>query len=62
MSKIYISEALRDELEAWRFLDTWQGKLEWKKREAFFLEIHSDSSNYKWVGVIHFPEGKRKVI
>ena len=35
-SKIYISEALRDELEAWRFLDTRQGKLEWKKREAFF--------------------------
>ena len=62
MSKIYISEALRDELEAWRFLDTWQGKLEWKKREAFFLAIHSDSSNYKWGGVIHFPEGKRKVI
>ena len=34
--KVYISETLRDELEAWRFLDTWQGKLEWKKKEAFF--------------------------
>ena len=60
-SKIYISEALRDELEAWRFLDTWQGKLEWKKERHFFLEIHSDSSNYKWGGVIHFPERKREV-
>ena len=59
-SKIYISEALRDELETWRFLDIWQGKLEWKKeRHFFFLEIHSDSSNYKWGGVIHSPEGKR---
>ena len=58
-SKVYMSDELREEIETWKFLDTWDGKLEWKKERHISVELHSDASLYKWGGVINFNEEKK---
>ena len=30
---------LKEELGAWKFLDTWEGKLEWKRQRHILLEL-----------------------
>ena len=47
---------LLEKIKAWRFLDTWTGKLEWKQEKHISVQIYTDSSLFKWGGVIHFPE------
>ena len=53
---ILMPDALLEEIKAWRFLDTWTGKLEWKQEKHLSVQIYTDSSLFKWGGVIHFPE------
>ena len=55
------SVSLKEKLEAWRFLDTWEGKLEWKRERHVSLELYSDSSKFKCGGVVHLPENKIEV-
>ncbi|MEW8544651.1 MAG: reverse transcriptase domain-containing protein, partial [Candidatus Thiodiazotropha sp.] len=59
--KVLMSAELREELEAWKFLDEWQGKMVWKKERHLFMEIFSDASTFKWGGVVHFASGKREI-
>ena len=48
--KIKESQELKEELQALNFLDTWSGKMEWKKEKHLVMEIHTDASTYKWGG------------
>ena len=47
-SKVPLAGELREELQAWKFLDTWSGKMEWKKERHLVMEIHTDASTYKY--------------
>lgn len=52
---------LKEELESWRFLDNWTGKLEWKRERHMSLELFSDSSLFKWGGIVHLPSGSVEI-
>ena len=60
-SSVSLTLELKEELEDWRFLDTWEGKLEWKRERHISLELYSDASKFKWGGVVHLPENKIEV-
>ena len=52
---IKISGLLREEIEFWRFLDTWQECLHWPSERHTTIRICSDASDYAWGGVITVP-------
>ncbi|KAK3743267.1 hypothetical protein QZH41_016129, partial [Actinostola sp. cb2023] len=60
---IKITDALRDEISHWRFLDSWEGFFPWPREEHCRLElpIFSDASNTGWGGVVHTPQEALKV-
>ena len=60
--KILMSAELREELEAWKFLDNWQGKMVWKQERHLYLEIFSDASTFKWGGVIFWQANEKHEI
>ena len=41
---------LREEIEFWRFLDSWQGKAVWRKETHCQIKMATDASLYKWAG------------
>ena len=48
---------LREELEHWKFLDSWNGFLPWRDERHCIVKIVSDASNYGWGGIINLPSG-----
>ena len=52
---IKISGNLRDEILHWRFLDRWQGKLQWKEENHIVVAMSSESSLFKWGGHVSHP-------
>ena len=52
---VKIHSLLREEIEHWRFLDSWEGTLPWPSERHIVLEILSDASDYAWGGVIRSP-------
>ena len=50
---------LRDEVEFWKFLDTWTQPLPWLSECHVSLQIASDSSDYKWAAVYKATDGER---
>ncbi|KAK3730065.1 hypothetical protein QZH41_009896, partial [Actinostola sp. cb2023] len=55
VAPIKISGPLREEIEFWRFLDTWQECLYWPYERHITVKICSDASDYAWGGVIVVP-------
>jgi len=43
---------LRQEIEHWRFLDTWSGCAPWRSEKHLQITLASDSSLYKWGAVV----------
>ena len=58
---IPMSDSLLEEISTWRFLDTWTGKLEWKREKHLSVQMYTDSSLFKWGGLIHFPEKTEEI-
>ena len=52
---IPVSSDLRQELEHWRFLDSWSGFLPWKDEKHFQLTVFSDASKSSWGGILRLP-------
>ena len=52
---VKIHSLLREEIEHWRFLDSWEGTLPWPSERHIVLEILSDASGFAWRGVIRSP-------
>ena len=52
---VKIHSLLREEIEHWRFLDSWEGTLPWPSERHIVLEILSDASDFAWGGVIRSP-------
>ena len=53
---VKIHSLLREEIEHWRFLDSWEGTLPWPSERHIVLEILSDASDYAW-GELSDPLG-----
>ena len=51
-SSVPLMAELREELEAWKFLDNLEGKLEWKRERHISIELFSDASTFKWGGKV----------
>ena len=49
---IKLSGPLRQELEHWLFLETWNGFLPWRSERHFHFRLLSDSSSFAWGGVL----------
>lgn len=49
---IKIVGPLRAEIEYWRFLDSWNGSMKWLDERHCTIQVASDSSGYKWGGVL----------
>ena len=47
-TKIRISESLRQEIEHWRFLDTWKDSLPWRTEFHHQIKLSSDASHFGW--------------
>lgn len=55
--QVKFNVALRDELEHWRFLDSWKDVLPWRQEKHLRLSISTDASGYGWGCVVHLPSG-----
>lgn len=58
---VQLSQELRSELEYWRFLDTWQESVPWRREGHIRLSLSTDASGHAWGGVIHLPTGDQTV-
>eukprot|EP00794_Sanderia_malayensis_P015556 gene15556-biopygen13268 len=54
---VSVAANLREELQYWRFLDTWKGSLSWRSEKHIVITLHSDASNSGWGGILHLPSG-----
>ena len=55
-----MSKSLKNKLEHWIFVDSWEGFLPWKQERHFTAEITSDASNSGCGGLLSFPGGSRE--
>ncbi|CAC5395697.1 unnamed protein product [Mytilus coruscus] len=60
-TSIPMTKDLKDEIINWRFLDSWTGKLEWKKERHLVVNIYTDASMYKWGGYLKINDREHKV-
>ncbi|VDI70479.1 Hypothetical predicted protein [Mytilus galloprovincialis] len=60
-TSIPMTKDLKDELNNWRFLDSWTGKLEWKKERHLVVNIYTDASMFKWGGYFKINDTEHKV-
>ncbi|CAC5412043.1 unnamed protein product [Mytilus coruscus] len=60
-SGITLNGDLKDEITSWRFLDEWEGKLEWKRERHLSVTIFTDASTFKWGGVFEINDIKHTV-
>lgn len=58
---VEISGPLREEVEHWRFLDDWEGYVPWRDERHVSINISTDSSSYKWGGVVDLQGSKQSV-
>lgn len=45
---LHIYKELREELEFWNFLDSWQGVASWRKEQHLQVVLATDFSLYRW--------------
>jgi hypothetical protein len=48
---------LREEIEFWKFLDSWKGFTPWRNEKHLQVSLASDSSGYKWGAVVFGQNG-----
>ena len=49
---VKMSAALRNEIEHWLFLETWDGVLPWRSEKHTHVKLFSNSSRFAWGGVL----------
>lgn len=59
--QVYIDAILEQEIASWRFLDGWAGCLPWKPEFHSTIVIYTDSSDFRWGGVVKTKEGSEQV-
>lgn len=59
--EITLTAALREEISHWEFLDSWDGYVPWKGEHHVSLAISTDSSLFKWGGILHQPKDDKVV-
>ena len=58
---VRMSKNLKNELEHWIFVDSWEGFLPWKQERHFTVKITSDASISGWGGILSFPGGSKQI-
>ncbi|KXJ05706.1 hypothetical protein AC249_AIPGENE24378, partial [Exaiptasia diaphana] len=53
------STGLREEIEFWKFLDSWDQHVQWRSERHWAISISTDASLARWAGVIHLKSGDR---
>ena len=56
-ANISLNSALRQEIQFWRFLDSWEGYIPWRKEGHVDLHLSTDASSFRWSATVHFPSG-----
>ena len=56
-----ISNGLREELEFWRFLDSWGRPIHWRQECHASLKILTDASAYRWAAKIHLAAEEKEI-
>lgn len=56
--EVAITQPLRDELQHWSFLDGWEGHVPWKSEYHQRITVSTDSSSFKWGGILHKEDGE----
>lgn len=49
---VKMSRVLRQEIEHWLFLESWNGFLPWRLEKHSHVRLFSDSSSFAWGGVL----------
>ena len=49
---VRILRPLRDEVQFWRFLDSWEGHMPWHDERHLVVSVASDASAFAWGGVL----------
>ena len=49
---VRILRPLRDEIQFWRFLDSWEGHMPWHDERNLVVSVASDASAFAWGGVL----------
>ena len=60
-SSVPMNDDLKSEISHWRFLDSWSGKLEWKREKHLEIAVYTDASTYKWGGFLEINGTEHKV-
>lgn len=60
MMKVEIS--LKQEIEYWRFIDTWEGCMTWRLKTHKQIMLATDASGFKYGGKIFFGEFKALIL
>ena len=53
------TESLKEELEHWKFPDSWNGFLPWRKERHLVVQVISEASNSGWGGILSLTEGPK---
>ena len=54
-----MTESLKEELEHWKFLDSLNGFLPWRKERHLVVKVISDTSNSGWGGILSLTESPK---
>ena len=54
-----MTENMKKELEHWKFLDSWNGILPWRKEKHFVVKVISDASVSGWGGTLSLTESPK---
>ena len=56
ISNVPIISQVREEINHWTFIDSWNTPFPWIDERHHILSLFTDSSNYKWGAVVHNSE------
>ena len=58
---VKMTDGLRNELEHWKFLDSWDGFLPWREERHCSVKVTSDASNAGWAGIVSLPSKSKEI-
>ena len=53
---VKVTESLKEELEHWKFLDSWNRFLPWRKERHLVVKVISNALNFGWGGILSLTE------
>lgn len=60
-SEVVLSKGLREEIEFWRFLDSWDRSIPWRQERHVSLRMSTDASSFRWAATLHLASGDKEI-